>query len=184
MSEPKNTSPLYRWRVRAGTLTAVAVIVFARPKAVPVCAGIVLSFVGLGLRTWAAGHLRKEKRLAISGPYRHTRNPLYLGNLIIGAGMAVGSGSWIVLGVLAAYFIIFYPVVIGVEKGRMRALFADQYADYEKKVPLLVPSFGRSGTGDETAFSASLHKKNKELRAILGTLVFWGVLIVKMILFK
>jgi protein-S-isoprenylcysteine O-methyltransferase Ste14 len=184
MSDPKNTSFLYCWRVRAGTLAAAAVIIFARPKAESLAAGMILSLIGLGLRSWAAGHLRKEKKLAISGPYKHTRNPLYLGNLIIGAGIAAGSWSWIVLSVLAAYFIIFYPVVIRVEKLRMQTLFADQYADYEKSVPLLLPRIGKSGIGDDTAFSSALHAKNREWRAIAGTAFFWALLAAKMMILK
>ena len=42
------------------------------------------------LRLWAAGHLEKSKEVTRSGPYRHTRHPLYLGSSIIGIGIALG----------------------------------------------------------------------------------------------
>ena len=97
----------------------LGVVIFARPAWKPLLAGFGLSLLGLGLRAWAAGHLRKEKILAVSGPYRRTRNPLYLGSLLIGVAMAVGSWSWEAAAILAAYFLVFYPVVINEERKRM-----------------------------------------------------------------
>ena len=136
-----------------------------------------MSLLGLGLRAWAAGHLRKEKELAISGPYRRTRNPLYLGNMIIGAGIAVGAWSWGSLAVLIVYFFIFYPVVIREERDRMRRLFPEAYKSYEKHVPLFFMGFRKNGHSDATAFSWELYRKNKETRALIGTAVFWAVLV-------
>jgi protein-S-isoprenylcysteine O-methyltransferase Ste14 len=180
MSKSNKAPSLYRWRVRAGTPVAIAVILFSHPTPGTLLAGLALSFLGLAVRSWAAGHLKKEKELAVSGPYRHTRNPLYFGNIIIGTGMAVGCRSWIVWIVLAAYFLVFYPVVISVERDRMRALFTEAYAAYEKAVPALLPSFRKYEGGSAAAFDPALHRKNREFRAILGTMVFWVFLLAKM----
>ena len=87
--------------------------------------------MGLLIRTWSAGHLRKEKELAISGPYQYTRNPLYLGNFVIGVSAAFASRSWWVLGYFAAYFLLFYPLVIKREMKSMKELFPAFFL-YEK----------------------------------------------------
>ena len=48
--------------------------------------GFVLALTGVIIRTWAGGHLQKNKSVISSGPYQYTRNPLYLGSFIIGLG--------------------------------------------------------------------------------------------------
>jgi protein-S-isoprenylcysteine O-methyltransferase Ste14 len=182
MPEHKILNKIYRWRVRAGTAGVLVVLVFARPALKPLLVGIALSLIGLGIRAWAAGHLRKEKELAVSGPYRFSRNPLYLGNVVIGLGFAVGSWSWIVAAVLAAYFLIFYPVVIFEERRRMRKLFPESYGTYERSVPLFFPAPRKNGGSARTPFSRTLYRKNREFRAFLGTIVFWVLLTAKMLL--
>jgi protein-S-isoprenylcysteine O-methyltransferase Ste14 len=180
MPDSKLLKALYRWRVRAGTFLVFAVLLFARPAWKPLVAGLAVSLAGLTVRAWAAGHLRKEKELAISGPYRYSRNPLYFGSMIIGIGFAVGSWSWIVAAILAAYFLVFYPVVIIEERARMRKLFPEAYGSYERTVPLFFPAPGKNGQTGKLPFSAALYIKNKEFRALLGTLVFWVLLTAKM----
>jgi len=182
MSDLKLTKFICRWRVRAGTLGVIGVIIFSRPAWKPLLAGFGLSLLGLGLRAWAAGHLRKEKVLAVSGPYRRTRNPLYLGSLLIGVAMAVGAWSWGAAAILAAYFLVFYPVVISEERKRMKSLFPAEYEAYGKRVPLFFPSFRKAPAYQNSPFSRALYRKNKERRALIGTIVFWIVLIARIYL--
>jgi len=180
MPDLKLTKFICRWRVRAGTLGVLGVIIFARPTWKPLLAGFGLSLLGLGLRTWAAGHLKKEKVLAVSGPYRRTRNPLYLGSLLIGVAMAVGAWSWGAAAILAAYFLVFYPVVIIEERKKMKSLFPVEYETYRKRVPLFFASFRKAPAYQSSPFSRALYRKNKEQRALIGTIVFWIVLIARM----
>ncbi|TRZ91389.1 isoprenylcysteine carboxylmethyltransferase family protein [bacterium] len=180
MPDLKLTKFICRWRVRAGTLGVLGVIIFARPTWKPLLAGFGLSLLGLGLRTWAAGHLKKEKVLAVSGPYRRTRNPLYLGSLLIGVAMAVGAWSWGAAAILVAYFLVFYPVVINEERKRMKSLFPVEYETYRKRVPLFFASFRKAPAYQSSPFSRALYRKNKEQRALIGTIVFWIVLIARM----
>lgn len=180
MSDPKLRGALYRWRVRAGTPAVIGALFLARPSWESIAAGIGLSLFGLGLRAWAAGHLRKEKELAVSGPYRFTRNPLYLGTLLIAAGLGVAAWSWQAAVLLAIYFAVFYPIIVWEERDRMRALFPEAYGAYERAVPLFLPVPGRAGGGNGARFDGKLFRKNKELRAVLGTVAFWCVMILKM----
>ncbi len=181
MSDLKLRESLYRWRVRAGTPALMGVFIFARPSLKSLAAGMALSLLGLGLRAWAAGHLRKERELAVSGPYRFTRNPLYLGTLIIAAGAAVAAWSWWAVALLGAYFVVFYPVIVWEERDRMRALFPEAYGPYEKAVPLFIPVPGRTGKGNGGRFDGRLFLKNKELRAVLGTAAFWALMALKLL---
>ena len=122
---------VYRWRVRAASIGLILAIIFARPDLTSFLTGLGICFLGLLIRTWSTGHLRKEKKLAISGPYKYTRNPLYLGNFVIGISVAFASRSWCVLGYFAAYFLLFYPLVIKREMKRMKELFPAFFL-YEK----------------------------------------------------
>lgn len=184
MSELGITDHLYKWRVRAGLLSAVLAIFFAKPTLYSLFGGAVIAAIGLSIRIWACGHLRKEKDLTTSGPYRYTRNPLYLGSMILGISIVVASHSWRVLAIFMVYFILFYPVVIQMEKKRMSKLHPDKYSEYSKKVPLffstLKPKFPRD---PDSRFSWALYKQNRENRALTGTLIYYVCLIVKMTVF-
>lgn len=179
ISQIKKT--LNKWRVRAGSLAALAALVLARPTFKSVLFGFLISMGGLFLRTWACGHLQKEEKLSISGAYRYTRNPLYLGNLIIGIGITVGSLSWWVFGIFCLYFLVFYPVIIDIEKQKMQNRFPDRYNEF-KKVPLFIPSLKPRLDLDKKKFKWSLFRDNKEYRALLGVFLFWTALFLKIFL--
>jgi protein-S-isoprenylcysteine O-methyltransferase Ste14 len=173
---------VYRWRVRAGSIGLILAIIFAKPDLTSFLTGLGVCFLGLLIRTWSAGHLRKEKELAISGPYQYTRNPLYLGNFIIGISVAFASRSWWVLGYFAAYFLLFYPLVIKKEMKRMKVLFPGEYDEYKKKAPLFFPTWKSFSLPGNNKFSWKLFRKNKEWRALIGAFLFWVILALKMTL--
>lgn len=174
---------LNQFRVRAGLVLAVAVIILARPTWPSIAGGILISILGLAIRAWASGHLRKEKELTVSGPYRFSRNPLYLGNFLLGIGITVGAHSWWVVGLFVSYFAVFYPLIIRRERERMESLFPRQYEDYGKKVPLFFPSL-RKRLQAEGRFSWTQYRQNKEYRALYGTIMVWLVLAAKLLLLK
>lgn len=175
---------LSRWRVRVAWMALLLVLVLSKPTLRSLLAGILLALLALGIRTWASGHLNKEKELAISGPYRYTRNPLYLGNFILGLSFVVGSWSLWVLAVFSAYFLLFYPPVIKKERLRMKELFPKKYEEYKEKVPPFFPSLKHQPSSQLEKFSWKLYKRNKEYRALAGTALFWLVVAVKFLLLK
>lgn len=181
MSESKFFSCLYGWRVRVGLLALILTLLFSRPVLISFLIGLIIISAGLLLRLWACGHLNKEKELTTSGPYRYTRNPLYLGNVIIGIGVVAASYSWWSIIFFALYFLLFYPIIILVEKGRMQKLFPAQYGQYNQSVPLFFPSFRPSWPKSPRRFSWELYKRNKEIRALLGALLYWAILLILMI---
>jgi protein-S-isoprenylcysteine O-methyltransferase Ste14 len=173
---------IYRWRVRVGSLAFLACLVLARPTWRSVILGAAVSLLGLTIRAWAAGHLKKEKELAISGPYRYSRNPLYLGNLVLGLSLAAGSGSTVVVVIFAAYFLVFYPVIILTERERMKKLFPEKYKEYIKHVPLFFPWRKPLACEDSVKFSWRQYRANREYRALIGSLVYWAVLSIRVLL--
>ena len=166
-----------RLRVPCGFLLLIAFAVFSQPSRLSLIVGIPLSVCGLLLRGWAAGHLAKNKDLAVSGPYSYLRNPLYAGTLITAAGLVVGARSWVLLPIFAAVFLLVYLAAIEQEEQHLRILFVG-YAEYADKVHRFMPirKWPLSGPG----FAFSLYWKNEEYKASLGFLVAVGWLIWKL----
>lgn len=183
MTESKIFSTIYTWRVRSGFLALILSVLFAQTILLSLLVGMAITSAGLALRLWACGHLKKEKELTTSGPYRYTRNPLYLGNVFIGIGVVISSYSWWVILIFAIYFLLFYPVIILEEKSRMKKFFPHQYNSYSQKVPLFFPNFRLSWPKNPRKFSGQLFKKNKETRALFGALIYWAILTVLMLFF-
>jgi protein-S-isoprenylcysteine O-methyltransferase Ste14 len=82
-----------RLRVPSGFLIVIVFAWFSQPTPVSMAIGIPISLLGLALRAWAAGCLAKNQQLATGGPYAYTRNPLYIGTLLVAAGLAIASCS-------------------------------------------------------------------------------------------
>jgi protein-S-isoprenylcysteine O-methyltransferase Ste14 len=159
---------------------AALFLLFARPRPVTLLAGVTISVFGLLLRAWAAGHIRKNSALATSGPYAFTRNPLYLGNFLLGLGFTIGSGWW-PLGILfAVLFLGIYLPVMRVESETLAQLFGESYQRYARGVPIFLPRVTPyRGGEDKTEFDSSLYMRYREYRAALGLLVAWGLLVFK-----
>ncbi|MGH9929204.1 MAG: methyltransferase family protein [Pyrinomonadaceae bacterium] len=171
---------IQRWRVPLGFLCAALFILFARPRPVTLAAGAPISFVGLLLRAWGSGHLRKNDALATSGPYAYTRNPLYLGSFIMGLGFTIASGRWW-LGVLfVALFLGIYLPVMRVESATLAQLFGESFQKYASAVPVFLPRVTPYRSGQMSkAFDGKLYLRYREYRAALGLLIAWGFLIFK-----
>jgi protein-S-isoprenylcysteine O-methyltransferase Ste14 len=123
----------------------VLVLWLARPSARSLAVGLPLALLGEGLRIWASGHIEKTRSLATGGPYAHTRNPLYVGSLLLGLGLAVASASVGVVVAVAAYFAAFYPTVMREESAFLARKFPEEYADWARAVPLFLPRLLPSG---------------------------------------
>ena len=171
---------IQRWRVPLGFLCAALFILFARPRPITLALGAPVSFVGLLLRAWGSGHLRKNDALATSGPYAHTRNPLYLGSFVMGLGFTIASGRWW-LGILfVALFLGIYLPVMRVESATLAQLFGERFREYATAVPVFLPRLTAYRTGDtRIRFDQSLYLRYREYRAALGLVVAWGFLVFK-----
>jgi protein-S-isoprenylcysteine O-methyltransferase Ste14 len=154
-----------RLRVTAGFVMVAAFAWFSHPDYMSLAAGLTVSACGLGLRAWAAGHLAKDQRLATSGPYSFTRNPLYLGTLITALGLAAAARSIALALLFSALFALVYLPAIELEEQHLAAILPG-YAEFARRVPLLLPRW--PSTFGPERFSAALYKKNREYQALLG----------------
>ena len=157
-----------RWRVPLGFLLGIAYLLLSRPTVKLLIAGGAVAATGLALRAFAAGHLAKNQRLAMSGPYAYTRNPLYLGSALMGAGFAVAGGSWILALACLILFAAVYWLVIRREEEYLRREFGEVYDRYADRVPLFLPRFHGSAGGEK--FQWKQYRKNHEYEAFLGYL--------------
>lgn len=156
-----------RLRVPSGFLIVAAFAWFSHPSALSLAAGLPVSIAGLALRAWAAGCLAKNQQLATGGPYAYTRNPLYIGTLLVAAGLAMASRS-VGLGVLfGAVFLLIYLPVIQLEEQHLRRLFPD-YATYAAEVPALWPRVRPFSKRNRNPFRVDLYLKNQEYQAGAG----------------
>src|SRR5437868_13520726 len=154
-----------RLRVPAGFAMVAAFAWFSHPDLLSLAIGLPISACGLALRAWAAGHLAKDQRLAVSGPYSFTRNPLYLGTLITALGLAAAARSMGLAVLFAALFALVYLPAIELEEQHLAEILPG-YSEFAARVPLLFPRWP-SRFGAER-FSASLYRKNREYQALLG----------------
>ncbi len=156
-----------RLRVPAGFVVAAAFAWLASPTRRSLALGLPISAAGLVLRAWAAGHLAKNQELARSGPYARVRNPLYIGTLVVAAGLVIAARRWELAAVFAAVFALVYLPVIELEEQHLRDIFPD-YAEYAARVPMLRPRL--RGERGGKSFRWRLYVKNEEYQALAGFL--------------
>jgi protein-S-isoprenylcysteine O-methyltransferase Ste14 len=126
-------------RVGAAWALAIPYLLLSRPTRLSLLAGLVLGASGLIVRGWAAGSIDKSRSLATTGPYAHTRNPLYLGSFLVGIGLGAAGGHWIWPAAFLVLFVLIYVPTIRDEAARMEELFGPRYAEYAARVPAFVP---------------------------------------------
>jgi protein-S-isoprenylcysteine O-methyltransferase Ste14 len=168
-----------RWRARLGFVLAAFCLWLARPSAQSIFAGALIALPGVLIRGAAAGHLRKNEEVAMSGPYARTRNPLYFGSAFLAAGFAVASSSWIVAVLAGAYYLALYPFLMRREEKELRVQFGSSFDEYAGRVPLFWPRLRAEKDVRGTRFSWAQYARNREYQTALGTtallLVLWAL---------
>lgn len=169
---------LQRIRIPLGFLFAIVFLYFAAPTAITLAIGGSIALIGLAIRAWASGHIRKASVLAVTGPYAYARNPLYLGSLVLGIGFSVATGVWLLAIIFFLLFIGIYLPVMRVETEDIRRIFGEDFDEYEGNVPLLIPRFTpwKKAGGK---FDFQLYLRYREYRAAIGAIVAVGVLAAK-----
>ncbi len=174
----KNKRLLQRLRVPLGFVSAAIFLVFARPVPLSLIIGAIVAVAGLLVRAWASGHIRKNKNLAVSGPYAFTRNPLYLGSFLLGAGFCIAAGVWWLTLIFVALLFGIYLPVMRAEAEDLTRLFGADYQDYAGHVPLFFPRLSAwKKTGEK--FDFQLYLQYREYRAALGLFSALAILIGK-----
>jgi protein-S-isoprenylcysteine O-methyltransferase Ste14 len=164
-----------RIRVPLGFVFAAAYIWLARPTPLSIVIGSSVAFAGLCIRALASGHVEKNEVLATSGPYAHTRNPLYLGSIILAIGFLIAARSWWLPLIAAIMLVFIYVPVIRSEEAFLRTRFPE-FGDYAAQVPRLFPRV-RSYQRPPGSFSWHLYWKHREYNAALGA----GLMIIALV---
>jgi protein-S-isoprenylcysteine O-methyltransferase Ste14 len=106
---------------------------------------MILGYILVGAATvgrlWCAQYIAGYKTdvLVMEGPYSMCRNPLYFFSLLGGMGVGLCTESLVLTLVIAAVFIIVYPITIRNEEAKLSGVFGDAYDDYVRRVPRFFP---------------------------------------------
>jgi phospholipid methyltransferase len=172
---------------------------FATPRTDLLMLGAVLAVVGLAIRGWAAGAIHKDHELTTTGPYAFTRNPLYVGSLFLGGGVALAGGHWMWPIVFSAFYLTVYTRTMSGEHQHLARLFPEQFPRYVAAVPAFLPRLTPYRSTDSTSdgaasapdsptadgepsgggFQWAQYRRNREWEASLGTLAAFGILVAK-----
>lgn len=147
------------------------------PRLVMIAWSVALVLPGLWLRGYAAGYVKKNSELTMTGPYAHTRNPLYLGSILIASGFAVALMSWVFAVALAVFFLLIYVPVIASEERFLRSTFLE-FEWYCARVPRLIPRITPARApdarpGSSGSFSFDLYRRHREYNAAIGAVLLY-----------
>ena len=171
----------------------IALLYFSNIKVLYFPIGLILIFLGEILRIYAVSYAGGKTRtrnvgastLCTAGPYSRTRNPLYIGNVIIYLGVVFFSGGplmWQFLFIVLVFFSIQYYFIIQLEEKKLLELFKEKYVNYQNNVPALIPRITPWTGGVKIAphtLSQTLKIEKRTLQNIALIIVF---IIVKSIL--
>lgn len=166
-----------RIRVPLGFIFAALYFFLARPTWTSIAIGAVIAAIGVWVRAIASGHVKKNEELTTTGLYAHTRNPLYLGSIIIAAGFATAALDRTIVLLLIVMFVAIYVPVIRGEEQFLASRF-ENFADYRSRVPRLIPRLtATSNPGG--GFSRALYLQHREYNASIGAALMLAALIAK-----
>ncbi|MBP6702920.1 MAG: isoprenylcysteine carboxylmethyltransferase family protein [Vicinamibacteria bacterium] len=167
---------LSRVRVRAGYTAGALALFFAEPTELSLVRGGALAILGELIRIWASGHIEKTHKLATGGPYAHTRNPLYVGSVLMALGLLVAVRHPIAIAAGFAYLVVFYPFIIREEAKFLRGKFPEAYHDWARHVPLFFPRLTPGGPR-QSKYQLGRLLANHEWRSVLGLALLAAFLI-------
>jgi protein-S-isoprenylcysteine O-methyltransferase Ste14 len=129
-------------------------ILFINPTIISFIAGLFVAFSGELIRIWSVGYAGSETRttesaggsnLVTQGPYSKLRNPLYLGNIMIYAGIGIMSNSlfpYLQIFALIYFYFQYYTIII-TEEDYLASTFKNSYDLYKKCVNKFIPLFSK-----------------------------------------
>ena len=174
-------------RVRLQLPLALGYLWFAQPTVQSLVVTATLIVLGLLIRGWAAGHLKKYQGITVTGPYAWVRHPLYLGTAVLLVALAVAARNPWLAGLIAVYFIAFFVPTFRREERFQLAESNDFYEFYRAVVPALIPGlrprrFRQAAAGGSPKFSFGTYLHNKEWRASVAAAAMLGLLYAKIVL--
>ncbi len=164
----------------------VIMVFYAEPTAKTLVFGFFMVMIGELLRLWGVAIAGSETRtsgpvggtfLITTGPFAYVRNPLYLGNMLIYAGIGMMSNAlfpWLMIAALA-YFFIQYSLIVTLEEEHLAGAFGEEYQRYRASVPRFIPKLVKYPPGNneqpELDWKRGLQSERRTLQAITGLVV-------------
>ncbi|MBU1863921.1 MAG: isoprenylcysteine carboxylmethyltransferase family protein [Candidatus Omnitrophica bacterium] len=161
--KPKKARVLISW---AGVILLFFV---ASPNDHSFRIGMPILCLGEVMRIWAAGFLEKKGTiLATNGPFAYVRNPLYIGNFLIGLGIIVICRNAILTFLFVIGFVLSYWATVRKEEKVLFDTFGDHYSYYVKNVPRFIPKVPRYCAQNDDSFRFERLFRHKEHVALIG----------------
>ena len=152
-------------RVAVGYVVFALVLLLAHPSLESLSIAAPIALAGEAIRIWASGHIEKTLALATGGPYAHSRNPLYVGSVLLALAGGIATASPWAVAALMAYLAVFYPSIVREEAAFLRRKFGAEYTAWEREVPLFLPRPTPSGP-KTSRFQWSRVTRNREWRTL------------------
>ncbi len=159
----------------------VAMIIFAQPTLTSLLIGFAIVLLGEAIRFWGVSIAGSETRttgtvggtyLITNGPFAYVRNPLYLGNMVLYAGVGVMSMAlfpWLLIGACAWFFLQYYLIVTK-EEEYLAGRFGADYEHYRRSVrrflPRLTPYVAPTPAPKHVRASEGFASETRTLQAI------------------
>lgn len=168
-----------KYRIRITQILTAVLLLAAKPYSWELFrVGVTVALLGELLRGWSAGNIKKDKTLAVTGPYVMLRNPLYLGSALMAAGFTITcinpSYPFVTTALVLAVIIGFkyvYRAQVDAEEKHLEDIFGEQYREYKKSVESFDPDFSKFGEAVKTCdFTFAQYFKNREHVTVLGFL--------------
>ena len=194
--DTKKTTPhgwhdrFFRWRgwlvivlCAALLATLVAVRGWQRPARRDTLIAAPLVAVGIAMRVWARSYLLRgtntrrvhARRLVIEGPYRRVRNPLYVGNMAMAAGLALAFAGPIAGGGILLLLFLLYSIVVRSEESILRTAFPERYDEVAAAVPRWWPRLRPIPAGEASEPPQLLPALRSEAQRIAGGVCAWAI---------
>jgi len=156
-----------RYRQFIGIMFVILMTIIGKPFGSAFAVGTVFVLLGISVRMWASGHIKKNKVLATDGPYAYVRHPLYVGNTFSGIGFSLASGIWWGILLFILILLVFYPQAIRREDEKLHRLFGDDWQNWRRKTRALIPKIPKEGVpGGDWSFYQSLRQNGEPIIAL------------------
>jgi hypothetical protein len=165
-----------RFRQFVGIAYAFLLAAVGRPLQPWFWPGVTLVVLGMVVRMWASGHVKKDKLLATTGPYAFVRHPLYVGNMLIAVGFCAASALWWSLPAWIVISLLFYPPAIRQEDEKLHRLFGEPWTEWRARTMALVPRLTpyAPGTRGSWSFRQSLVQNGEPIYVVVFcALLYW-----------
>jgi len=172
------TEIVIRYRSFVGILGLIAILYLSEPSPRSVFIGFFFIIAGMFFRGWSSGYINKDNELATQGPFALTRNPLYFGNFILGAGIAIAGNNVCCYAIFLVYYLLFFPFLMVIEHKRLRKKFGKRYEEWAESSNSFFPKIKRL---DKRGFNISFYMKNREYKVLYFSLLVVAVFVLKVL---